>query len=62
LAVSQVRLAGRATQGVRLINLRNGDSIAAVAKVDADDEESIEIIDQNIVDETINNEEDMSDK
>ncbi|MDX9845799.1 MAG: DNA gyrase subunit A [Tenuifilaceae bacterium] len=35
LAVSDVRLAGRATQGVRLINLRNGDTIAAVAKVDA---------------------------
>lgn len=35
LSVSDVRLAGRATQGVRLINLRNGDTIAAVAKVDA---------------------------
>ena len=60
LAVSQVRLAGRATQGVRLINLRNGDSIAAVAKVDADDEENVEIIDPNLADETINNEEDIS--
>ncbi len=62
LAVSQVRIAGRATQGVRLINLRNGDSIAAVAKVDADDEENIEIADQNIADETIINEEDMSEQ
>jgi len=35
LAVSDVRLAGRATQGVKLINLRNGDTIAAVTKVDA---------------------------
>lgn len=62
LAVSQVRLAGRATQGVRLINLRNGDSIAAVAKVDADDEENVEIVDQNITDETIINEEDISEQ
>jgi DNA gyrase subunit A len=29
---------GRATQGVKLINLRNGDSIAAVAKVMHDDD------------------------
>jgi DNA gyrase subunit A len=28
---------GRATQGVRLINLRDDDSIAAVAKVELDD-------------------------
>ncbi|MFH2142841.1 MAG: DNA gyrase subunit A [Bacteroidota bacterium] len=33
LGVSTLRIMGRATQGVRLINLRNGDSIAAVAKV-----------------------------
>jgi DNA gyrase subunit A len=33
LAVSSLREMGRATQGVRLINLRQGDSIAAVAQV-----------------------------
>jgi DNA gyrase subunit A len=33
LAVSSLRLMGRATQGVRLINLRQGDSIAAVTSV-----------------------------
>jgi DNA gyrase subunit A len=33
LAVSTLRRTGRATQGVRLINLREGDSIAAVASV-----------------------------
>lgn len=33
LAVSQFRIMGRATQGVRLINLRENDAIAAVAKV-----------------------------
>ncbi len=34
MAVSELRVQGRATQGVRLINLREGDQIAAVAKVD----------------------------
>ncbi len=33
LAVDDLRVMGRATQGVRLINLKNDDSIAAVAKV-----------------------------
>jgi DNA gyrase subunit A len=33
LAVEAIRKAGRATQGVRLINLRDNDSIAAVARV-----------------------------
>lgn len=33
LSVEDLRVMGRATQGVRLINLREGDSIAAVAKV-----------------------------
>ncbi len=33
LAVDTVRIAGRATQGVKLINLRDNDSIAAVAAV-----------------------------
>ncbi len=28
--MSQIRLAGRATQGVRIINLRDGDAIASV--------------------------------
>jgi DNA gyrase subunit A len=33
LAVANLRLMGRATQGVRLINIRSGDSIAAVTDV-----------------------------
>ena len=37
-AVSQIRLAGRATQGVRIINLRDGDQIASVMAVPAADE------------------------
>ena len=37
--VSNIRTQGRATQGVKLINLRGNDEIAAVAKVEKDDEE-----------------------
>lgn len=39
MPVSEMRIMGRATQGVRLINLRNGDTIAAVTKVQGEDEE-----------------------
>lgn len=35
MAVDELRVMGRATQGVRLINLKGNDSIAAVARVDA---------------------------
>ncbi len=44
LAVENLRTMGRATQGVKLINLKGNDSIAAVAKVMKDeDEEEIDI-------------------
>lgn len=43
LAVADLRVTGRATQGVRLINLRNDDMIAAVAQIEKDGEEDIEI-------------------
>jgi DNA gyrase subunit A len=43
LAVEQMRVMGRATQGVRLISLRGKDAIAAVAKVEHDEEEFVEI-------------------
>ncbi len=44
LSLSELRTMGRATQGVRLINLKDGDSIAAVAKIvlDEEDENSTE--------------------
>lgn len=42
MEVSDLRVMGRATQGVKLINLRNNDSIAAVAKVMKDDDDEIE--------------------
>ena len=53
IAVDTLRVMGRATQGVRLINLRNNDEIAAVTKVSAD---IIESEDELLDDETINNE------
>lgn len=37
--VQEMRVMGRATQGVKLINLKNNDEIAAVAKVAIDEEE-----------------------
>ena len=39
MAVSDIRIAGRATQGVRLINIKDGDSIAAVSVVAKSDDE-----------------------
>ena len=39
MAVSDIRVAGRATQGVRLINIKDGDSIAAVSAVSSNDGE-----------------------
>ena len=39
LEIDNLRVMGRATQGVRLIKVRDGDAIAAVAKVMSDDEE-----------------------
>ena len=40
MAVSDIRIAGRATQGVRLINIREGDSIAAVSAVSKSEDEN----------------------
>ncbi|MDQ3099765.1 MAG: DNA gyrase subunit A [Bacteroidota bacterium] len=36
MGLNEMRVLGRATQGVRLIELRKGDQIAAVAKIDSD--------------------------
>ena len=38
--VSDIRVAGRATQGVRLINIKEGDAIAAVSAVNSSEDES----------------------
>ena len=42
MAVSDIRVAGRATQGVRLINIKEGDSIAAISAVNKSEEEQTE--------------------
>ena len=39
MAVSDIRVAGRATQGVKLINIKNGDSIAAISTVEKSNED-----------------------
>jgi DNA gyrase subunit A len=49
IAVESLRTMGRATQGVRLINLKGNDSIAAVAKVaNEDDDENEDILDATV--------------
>jgi DNA gyrase subunit A len=53
IVVSGLRVMGRATQGVRLINLKGNDAIASVAKIDhEDDEEAEEIVDPELEGET----------
>ena len=42
MAVADIRVCGRATQGVKLINLREGDSIAAVSVVAHEDSQEAE--------------------
>ena len=42
MAVSDIRVAGRATQGVKLINIKDGDSIAAISAVNKSEEEQTE--------------------
>ena len=51
MEVNSLRVMGRATQGVKLINLKENDSIAAVAKVVLDDEEVQDIEDIEVVDD-----------
>ena len=51
MEVNSLRVMGRATQGVRLINLKDNDSIAAVAKVVLDDEDVQDIDDIEVVDD-----------
>ena len=49
MAVNELRVMGRNTQGVKLINLKNNDEIAAIAKVemDKDVEEEEEVVENN---------------
>ena len=53
MAVADLRVMGRATQGVKLINLKGNDSIAAVAKVMKEEDEELEGIEnEEVTDET----------
>ena len=47
MSVSDMRVMGRATQGVRLIKLGESDEIAAVAKIEITEEDSIDLIDED---------------
>jgi len=47
MAVKNLRVMGRATQGVKLINIKKGDSIAAVAKVMHEEQEEDAIESEN---------------
>ena len=51
MSVDSLRIMGRATQGVRVINLRSGDSIASVAVVPAQDEKDSNETTENESDE-----------
>jgi len=55
-AIDKLRIMGRATQGVRLINLKEKDSIAGLAKTPREEEEEEIVTDVDIVvDETTEN-------
>ena len=41
MGIDVLRVMGRATQGVRLINLRDGDRIASVTRIQKDPEEEV---------------------
>ena len=53
MEIAKLRVMGRATQGVRLINLKGGDTIAAVAKVMKEEESIEDVNDLDINDGTI---------
>jgi DNA gyrase subunit A len=57
MAVKNLRVMGRATQGVKLINLKQGDSIAAVAKVvhEDEDDQGVNEVDQENMENNIEN-------
>jgi len=62
MEVSDLRVMGRATQGVRLINIKGNDSIAAVTKVMKEDEVEVagEIVDGDDINDEIETDTDTS--
>lgn len=55
LAVGDLRVMGRATQGVKLINIKDNDSIAAVAKV-MHEEDVVDLVDESDIENDIETE------
>ena len=51
MPVNTIRVAGRATQGVKLINIREGDSIAAISVVAHSDEEESQAAEGTVTEE-----------
>jgi DNA gyrase subunit A len=47
LRVDSLKTRGRATQGVKLINIKNNDAIASVAVVPVEEEEEVVVLDEN---------------
>ena len=54
MAVNELRVMGRNTQGVKLINLKNNDEIAAIAKVEMDKDVEEEEKGEEIIDDISN--------
>jgi len=53
IGVGSLRVQGRATQGVRLISLKDSDAIASITKVEHEEEVIEEVIEENPGDETV---------
>ena len=53
MQVEDLRVMGRATQGVKVISLKDGDSIAAVAKVMKDDDDLEDVNDIEFTGDTV---------
>ena len=56
MAVSDIKVAGRATQGVKLINIKDGDSIAAISAVNKTEDEPTEQPSEQVVEQNQTNE------
>ncbi len=49
MTVAQLRVAGRATQGVRLIRLNEGDSISSITRIEMTEGEEVELTDSDAI-------------
>jgi DNA gyrase subunit A len=60
IAISELRTMGRATQGVRLITLKENDEIASVAKIEHDEDEENKNADDNVENNEASTDEDAT--